>query len=91
MLKEPLLETLTHGWPLGSDDAVNVSVARRAVRAHLEMTDDAVPARAERLDRALRALVEIVDAKADPGDSLHCVTSLESRTMNRLAHLDGAC
>src|SRR4051812_14022707 len=56
-----------HVRPLTLQNAVDDRVAGRAVAAGPVVADDAVLLRPERLDRALRAEVEIVGAETDDG------------------------
>src|SRR5258706_10677895 len=59
------LEMLLDARPLASEDAVHDRVADAAVAARRVVADHAVLLRAERLDRALRAEIEVVGAQAD--------------------------
>src|SRR4051794_24608127 len=58
------LEMLAHARPLVFEHAVHHRVAHAAVAPRPVMADDAILLRAKRLDRTLRAEVEVVGAQA---------------------------
>src|SRR5689334_365952 len=62
---QPELQVALHVRPFGGEHAVQDGVADGAVAARRMVADHAVFFRAERLDRALRAEIEVVGAQAD--------------------------
>src|SRR5688572_22513494 len=62
---QPELEMLLHARPLVAQHAVHHRVADAAVAPRPVVADDAVLLRAQRLDRLLRAEIEVVGAQAD--------------------------
>src|SRR5262245_42969680 len=62
---QPELEVALHVGPLAGEHAVHHRVADAAVASRPVVADHAVLLRAERLDRALGAEVEVVGAQAD--------------------------
>src|SRR5687768_5743214 len=65
MSLEAGFEMALHVGPLGHEHAVHYRVADRAVAPRPVVADHAVLLRAQRLDRALRAEVEVIGAQPD--------------------------
>src|SRR5215216_3400827 len=63
LLIELIIQMRLHGRPFGRDDAVDHSVAQRAVRRNLVVAQDAVQLGAEPFDAAPALLVEEMRAE----------------------------